>query len=541
MDTGKKIFPVDISAVKGYDIKQWQDEFFWPVSDADFFLLYKDIEHSYRRFIDTEEHEISDLFLIQRNLVFKYWHFLHAVKVTQSLQADGYKLQCTERSLWYRNIVQGDYAVDSVLPKMRRIAFHRFLRTLDANLRCAAKGVVYNGDMQKIFSPAAEEKPLVCGPLNSLMKHYIKRSSGPVGFMSQREYSDGAGFSHLSGRLKKEIGRTSADAADNLSRISNDNGIRLKKEEIEYLRQVTEQDLLIGAELMRQIERSVSNFQKPNLLLASFGGPFYRALCTIIRRKGYKVTGFTHGGYIGLYDRPTLALSEFALSDEFITFTESSARLFEKNRDNNPSAKNNRPAIKWHADDYYLKIWERCNRKTPPVKIRRVMVVGYPYTQWRRPQSAAGLSLMHLDLELRVIEILQRAGYEVIYKPHPDTYGMSGGIFDSMVKIAGKRYIEDCLDDADAFLFGDIRTTAFPVALCSNKPVLAFSMKEEPFKPFYEALELLEKRCLFIGARFDDKNRVVFDEKELLDAFSAGPEPPNGEFLEKYYFPGKGE
>jgi len=38
---------------------------------------------------------------------------------------------------------------------------------------------------------------------------------------------------------------------------------------------------------------------------------------------------------------------------------------------------------------------------------------------------------------------------------------------------------------------------------------------------------------------FDERNRFVFNEKELLDALARKVEPPDTEFIEKYMFPEK--
>ncbi|MBU4488974.1 MAG: hypothetical protein KKI13_07950, partial [Candidatus Omnitrophica bacterium] len=132
---------------------------------------------------------------------------------------------------------------------------------------------------------------------------------------------------------------------------------------------------------------------------------------------------------------------------------------------------------------------------------------------------------------------LKKAGYDVIYKVHPDRTREVDGIFEEKAEIR-KGYVEDCLDRADAFLFGSIRTSAFATILCTNKPIIALRMEsDEPFKPSSEkAMECLKKRCRFVNAGFDERNRIIFDESELIRALSRKPEPPNNEFIETYMF-----
>ena len=71
--------------------------------------------------------------------------------------------------------------------------------------------------------------------------------------------------------------------------------------------------------------------------------------------------------------------------------------------------------------------------------------------------------------------------------------------------------------------------------LFSDKNIVCFDMLDHIL--LKEAKEFLNKRVRFIKTKFDDKNRIVFSEKEFLNALSAKPGCPNTEFMEKYMFP----
>lgn len=51
-----------------------------------------------------------------------------------------------------------------------------------------------------------------------------------------------------------------------------------------------------------------------------------------------------------------------------------------------------------------------------------------------------------------------------------------------------------------------------------------------------EIYELIAKRCHIVSARFDERNRLIINEEELLDALAGKPAEPNTEFIEKYMF-----
>lgn len=73
---------------------------------------------------------------------------------------------------------------------------------------------------------------------------------------------------------------------------------------------------------------------------------------------------------------------------------------------------------------------------------------------------------------------------------------------------------------ADAFFFGSMRTSAFSIALCTQKPIVAMLMDEEPAMPFADALALLARRVAIISAKTNDCVRVVFDSTALTEALA---------------------
>jgi hypothetical protein len=121
---------------------------------------------------------------------------------------------------------------------------------------------------------------------------------------------------------------------------------------------------------------------------------------------------------------------------------------------------------------------------------------------------------------------------------HPDRRQEAKGLFQGFSNVEiWEGYFEDYLDKADAFIFSHLRTASFSAALCTNKPIISLILEPEPFKPSLEAMELLGKRCRFVDAQFDKRNRIIFNEKEFLACLAKRPEFPNNDFLKKYMFP----
>ena len=149
----------------------------------------------------------------------------------------------------------------------------------------------------------------------------------------------------------------------------------------------------------------------------------------------------------------------------------------------------------------------------------KVMLIGSAYyAQYRKP-LLSGAPLVRLDLELCLIDFLKGAGYEVLYKAHPDRLPEIDGIFEGRAKVI-KGYFQNCLNKADIFLFRDIRTSSFLYALCSNKRIVVLDLAFKLTNPFPQAMELLKKRIEIVKTTTDKRNRIIFDEAELLTALS---------------------
>jgi len=527
-------FPVDIHAAKKYGIEKWQKEFFWPVSDRDFAVLCDDIDQCLRRHINDQPEEISDLLLIAVEMRSEYRHFLHALMVTEKVKNAGLDLLYSDKSLWYKDIVTGNYPISWVEPKRKD---ERLASRLKGNANKFLMGLYHNFDISKLYnSTKTKDRTIVYGPLRPIMSDYIKRSPSMAHFTLRRDWLLKNASYGIAERLTDSIKEMTTILMSDLKAIANGHKIRLGEKQISYLTEFTKAALTDAAKMFYLANIKVNRSGKLRLAVSGYGDSFSRALYITVRENGGSITGFSHGGSIGLYNVPTFAFSEFSLANEFITYTQGSVGNFEEIKNNHKPVRQNAIQIKSCDSDEFLKLWKRYCTMPLPSKIKRVMIIGYPHNPWRKPHASASLALMQLDFELRVIDIMKKSGYEVFYKVHPDRVPEVEGIFETRAKVI-KGYFENCLDSADAYIFGSIRTTAFPFALCANKPIISFIMKDEYCKPFSSAMELLKKRCSVVSTKFDERNRIAFDKDALLSALSKPVKEPDNEFIETYYFP----
>lgn len=537
----KDYFPVDIYAAKEYGIEKWQDEFFWPVSDNDFFELSEDVERCLARHINTEEIEIGKLLCFQYDLCFEYINYLHAAKVIHEAESRGLRISYSANMNWYSDIINKN-PVAARLARIRKAVYGRSRYTLSCRAKDEAKKIVkeiiYNRNPLRLIKRAKDGNLPVSVYVvgNSLMREYIKKIPFWVNVASQRDWLMNGYPGGLSDGTKQKIDAASGAVVAGLKIIADSHKIPLGSEDFAYLLELTKNMLEDTALTSCLVRDSVRKNKKVHLLIGNLTNSFNRMLCSAIRDNGGKVTSFSHGFHIGLYNTPTLSLSDFAFADEFVTYTKKSCELFEKNRAAYSLIKDNNITISSADSDVLVKMRKKYEKETLPASVKSVMLIGYPLSQWRKPRAAAGFVLIQLDLELRLLDFLRENGYQVMYKMHPDSPAVVKEIFSGRAKII-EGYFEEAMGMADAFLFGSIRTTAFPVALCTNRPVIGMRMDKEPCETFSGPMEKLEKRCMFVNAVFDDKNRLDFDANGLLAALRKKPEYPNNDFIETYFFP----
>lgn len=110
----------------------------------------------------------------------------------------------------------------------------------------------------------------------------------------------------------------------------------------------------------------------------------------------------------------------------------------------------------------------------------------------------------------------RQAGYEVIYKLHPDTADtVRPVIVDRVDRVVDGRFEDHCCK-IDCIVFGSPATSVFGYAMLTQLPMAVINTKGNYWLP--EVLELVGKRCALVPAEADQHGRIIFDSAELIDA-----------------------
>ena len=140
-------------------------------------------------------------------------------------------------------------------------------------------------------------------------------------------------------------------------------------------------------------------------------------------------------------------------------------------------------------------------------------------------------SFLYNDIQL--IKILKKAGYNTIYKPHPDTMHETHDFFEMYADDVLTEKLEDVYKNADCMVFSSPYSTAFGFSMLSNKPIVLINVEGYLWYP--RAFELIKKRCSVVEAEAID-GRIQFDGNEVLSAVEASIKNINYDILHEFAF-----
>ena len=107
-------------------------------------------------------------------------------------------------------------------------------------------------------------------------------------------------------------------------------------------------------------------------------------------------------------------------------------------------------------------------------------------------------------------------------------------MFDSYVDEVSIDKFENVFNQADCLLFCNSLSTTFGFSLLTNRPIVVLEMKDQVHYP--KAFDMLNKRCCFVKTEIDNKDKVIFDEREVINAIEASSTNINYEVLNEFAF-----
>lgn len=514
--------PADIFAVKHIGVAAWQEQFWWPVEDTEFFDLLDMMWGGFEALLGDLEPPLQDLLLGDSSFVGVMGQHLHLAVAERFCRENNRELLLSDLS---ERFARPDWA-SLAKAYAWRPGLHQYVR---CELRRALKRIRFNSHLRPDKNALGFFARAGCWSLGSfsrLKAEYVRSLS----IYCDHPYVETVLGSSLGDGEQMPVLTIGEKLHEYLAQVEayvrSRYGIDWGREEMArcWLKRLEDLSVIYSAAMRHK--------RLPEtLLLTEVAKPLHKTLALASRRKGTRVVGFGHGNEMGNLWNRSIAYNEYWQCDDYVCPSQMSSR-WHSMRYAEVGISRIRPTRFLSAESsFYHELMKRCKTMPFPERFAKVMIIGYPMNATRYDYSPADFFLFQLDLELRVAKVLKRSGIRVIYKMHPERKLEAKGVFEGLVDDILTEPFEDVYGHADAFFFGCITSTTFGFALCTHKPVFVIDIQGAKWNA--EALALLQRRCVMIPARFDERNRIQFDETVFLRELSKRPEVPDFAYVEK--------
>jgi hypothetical protein len=524
-------FPLDIPSVFELGLEKWRGALSWPVSWNRFLRIEQDTKEVLNGIIRESSNSVADLLLISYKIYIEHANLIHAFCVLQELERQGKRTVVADNNDFYGVLLDGRPPVKSLFDRslFKGVAANGVRRTLKRNLRTLKNNLMFSPlhFVPKILS--CNSYALDSG--GALAEFVTARERERILFREPERWYSQPSRTAFADSETAEFRAAADKIAAGIADIAAKHGVHLPGCVKDYISNSTRSALEKTAILLRGLEQRFAGRKPVDLFLGSNRTVFLRALSLAARRNGGSVTGFMHGEPL-VYEWDKLAWLEFPFDDRFYTYTESIARELRDTSGRFAAPNGRTPEICGQGTRRFSNI--SVGREVKGAREnRRVMIVPNCFTLSDILSQASSFpEIMQFQIENTLVGHLQQAGFEVLYKKHPDgtLRGQRFTLFPN-VEVVYERF-EEVMQLADSFLFYHTRTSTFGPALCTDKPIVIIDGGWEKIN--LNMLALLKKRCSFVKATVSEQNQVVINPSELKDALHDYEKAANTEFRETY-------
>ena len=266
---------------------------------------------------------------------------------------------------------------------------------------------------------------------------------------------------------------------------------------------------------------------------ATGGHPFGQILSRACRELGGQVTGHDHSHGQGAWQSHSDSVVELPGCDRFVVWTEMQRAMALRNLRPDLMVDASPPVFDVVPGTFRSPVAVSPPSSRPDGAPRRVMVVGTLYGDDFVSFTPLDPIPVLVDFEARLIGRLSDWGYEVLFKPHPESsFAPPAAYADQLgARIMGGRF-EDCYREADVILFGQPNCTSFFNVLATSMPIVIADTGLHRWHP--EALGLLEGRVgITIGERETD-NRIGMDWDAVRESIRRAPSLGDDRFYDVF-------
>ena len=526
----KKTSPVNLAGIKELGIENWLESYYIPVTGKEYYKIYKNIYFAYLSVLKKYDDEIV------------YWIAISNIKIPHYVSRYILELLRLNRLK--------DKGYDYIVGQKKGgnpedISTYEY--TDHSNMDLIDKRICELTPQERAKNILRTIKYNI-SPGHLINKNFLKNISNPYYFMGDRTQQEVVSFCrenkiapiHLSPMLfaKNIPVKTNNDSqyAEMMEFIMEFLNLVRKQHPIidnsifELLRKNIEECFRYSLFFFRQNIRVFVKHKSKNLLAAGLGVQIHRLFCSAWRYTGGRVIGFSHGGSYSHCYSPRNFYDQ-SIVDQYIVPSKGNEEILKQ------SAKDFFPDFKTSdivhlKNNIYKPLFGRLQSDPPVNEIKKIMVVGAVVMDYFAINTEYHtFSFLYNDIQL--INTLKKAGYNTIYKPHPDTMYETYDIFEKYADDVLAEKFEDVYNNADCMVFSSPYSTAFGFSMLSNKPIVLINVEGYLWYP--RAFELIKKRCSVVEAEAID-GRIQFDGNEVLSAVEASIKNINYDILHEFAF-----
>jgi len=265
---------------------------------------------------------------------------------------------------------------------------------------------------------------------------------------------------------------------------------------------------------MNSYNEFLSGFNKNVSIITGTGNSYYnRLLSSILKKEDLEVIRFNHGGERCFYnDKHFWENGDLFQTDIYVTYGKKWKIWLEKI----VKYSGKKITIKSISSDHHNKIYKKFFNKTKQKNNKILYIPNSFKGEFRIMPYTSLIDPILFDWQKYLIELLQKNGFEVIYKTHPKGFLHNENILGKIANYESTKPMIEALEEADTVLC-DYAGSAFIESMCAGKNIVLVDTMQRPFdknnkKDLQEAVKIVDA--------FWEDNILKVDEEELVDALN---------------------
>jgi len=496
-------------------IDYWYDNFFWPIDPYEYQNLWIEIEKSYYNFAKQIDSPYKEILFGIYKVILNIAQLSYPILLHTKSKKYNYKLMFNEKSLYNELINSKELNLNNSFAEF--FSYPTGFGKIQFNSKLIAKLFLQGKLHRSIPQCFAGKKYFALKSNNPIMKRFIKQNNIKPVFLP---------FGLLSVKFNK-ISEPKWDRISNelfnciYNKIENYCG-KLTKYQSESISNIYKDNMNLSFSYFMHMNEYLSKYKQiENYIYITdmLGHPLNKLFIQALRNNGAKVIGISHSNGFARPQTVNVITNEMILTDQYILGSNHEKTVFSFYIDQYKKLYNYLPNI----DDSIIKTVKsiyskvndnRENQTGYKLDIKKMMVIGAPYTPFESQNTPVGHGIKWFYLERKVISLLKSSGFHIIYKPHPDRLKEVENIFNGRVDeiITGRFENDGVWNLADCYVNMTWGGTAYGYSLRTSRPSIIINTPGADWPPYL--LDLIKRRYLFVETKYEKNNgiSVVMDD-----------------------------